>query len=272
MTWAVWRLPPGDGMITNVSCPTPNSCVVATIADNPPVVGGVELEPQSGADEFFPTNVISTSDAGRSWSTLTYPPGPSNVYYQMQSVDCPDRAHCYFVGARTTLVPYSHGQGTYVQSDTVGVIMARLGDAPGLTTQLSSPALWPATLSCGDSTHCLTLSGSGIGPSTVLATSDGGQKWGQTPAVGISNDLGAQQVDCVSASTCIAIIEPLSGSNVAVTYDAGKHWTVETKAVALISVSCTTDQKCIALEPYWHPSAHVSDDASSVRPVRNFKG
>ena len=260
-TWTQHPLPVDDGMVVALSCSTVNDCAISTLADDYSMPSASATASESHADEFYPTNVIVTTDAGRSWSDVAYPPGSKYVHYQLQSVDCPDTTNCYLSGGRTTFVSY--GDGT---AGTTGVILHTVDGARALHTSLVSPTVWPGDISCSDSSHCLSMGTNGVDPMIGASTTDAGQIWKQLAPQGLGPAYWVEQLECVTAKVCFRVDLTVSGPNLEVTQDAGAQWTLDPQAGTLDSISCTTASRCLALQQYGTaPVPNLFDQG--VRPI-----
>ena len=196
--------------------------------------------------------ILSTADAGNSWST-----GHSGTTHALVGVSCPSPTVCYAVS--------NFGE------------LLKTGDA-GLTWSISAlrnPK--PFAISCPTITVCVTADG--------FETHDGGGSWQQASRIAalnvacpvsyrcyaVRNQLGhgvilgnngggwtlqavtpyfLNAVTCTGVSACVAAGGGESGTNILTTVD-GRNWTVQQHRAGqqtLFDVGCTTVDTCFVVD------------------------
>ena len=221
----------GTPQLSGVSCPTATECMA--VGSN-----GASL-PGSGV-------VVTTHDAGRTWSPAT---APANAL-TLTSVECAGTTDC------TSIV--SDGTSTWsAHSDDFGQSWQQEGDLP-------SPFLPGDDLTCTVGGPCLVPgyvpTSNGHGSGAIAVSADGGQTWslGTVPT-------GAGLLEsavCLNASTCIAAgttsttvsdVVPAKGELLR-SADGGHTWVVAAGTPPVddvYGVACPSARQCAMVGTKW---------------------
>ena len=230
--WRAQRVAGGSTpQLSGISCPTSTECMA--VGSN-----GASL-PGSGV-------VVTTNDAGTTWSPVTAPPNALTV----TSVECASTSDC------TAVV--SDGISTWsAHSDDFGQSWQQEGGLP-------SPFLPGDDLSCTAGGSCLVAgyvpTSNGHGTGAIAVSADGGQTWSlaTVPAgVGV-----LQSAVCVSTSTCIAAgttattvsdVVPAKGELLR-SSDGGHTWLATVGAPPVddvYGVACPSARQCAMVGTKW---------------------
>lgn len=248
-TWVARALPPGVGTITDLSCPSASECVALAVPADAPRIDG--MDPYAGVDRFYPTNVLVTTDAGRTWSKAAYPAEPAGVSYYVNAVECPSEARCYFSADRSQVV--RDLDGSYSRANSAEVILASRDGGRSLGLSTSPAGGWIYDLTCPDPSSCEAVV-SGIESSSVWYTHDAGRTWGQFALSGQTDQIEA--IYCSTGQSCIGS----APGRAFVTDDGGARWSALPDDDNPGEVSCNRQMRCVGLQ------ATPRGD----RPVRNF--
>ncbi len=217
--------------LSGISCPTPTECMA--VGSN-----GASL-PGSGV-------VVTTTDAGATWSPAMSPPNALAI----SGVACAGPSDC------TVIV----SDGTETWSDH----SADFGESWQQTGGLPPPFLAGDDLTCVVGGSCLVAgyvpTSNGHGAGAVALSADGGQTWSlATVPAGIGI---LQSVACLSASECLAAgttnttvsdVVPAKGQ-LLVSADGGHTWQTSTHPVPVddvFGVACPSTQQCAMVGTRW---------------------
>ncbi|MDA8279414.1 MAG: hypothetical protein M0Z63_03180 [Actinomycetota bacterium] len=239
-SWQQHRLPSWVGLATSVACPTATRCVAVVEASTRAAIGG--MAPWDGADRFYASDVLTTADRGRTWSTSPLPGRSGDQYLRLHTLACPTTQDCVVAGERAVIVSKSAAQ--YVIGATTGVVLSSV-DGGRTFTSRTTPAV-PLLASCPTPTSCLALArGSGPGSAVVLVGSVTGQ-WHTVAPTGFPAELAAApSLTCPTAGHCLAIV---GTDQVEVTADGGRTWRAG-KIVAGTAASATGPPTASTVEP-----------------------
>lgn len=233
-TWTQRPLPPGVGPVTGLSCPSSSHCVALAVTGT--TING--REPYDGAERFYPTTVLVTTNGGRTWTKANYPAEPADASYQITAVDCPSVTRCYFAATRSQIV--DDMDGSYTQSHDAALVLASRDGGRSLTIATSPGAGAVSSLSCINPSDCLAVvSGSEV--SSVWSTHDGGASWARFMLQGAASQI--RTVKCVTDKSCIG----LGPSRAFSSDDSGAHWTAMRGIGALNDVACNQDISVVSL-------------------------
>ena len=240
-----WTMSPGgqviqDTPMTGVSCPDISHCWAV------------------GTDQFStqPSQAVllASTDAGTTWHTVT-PPGLGQDS-ALESVACPDAAHCWVGG---------HGQsGAPIVYDTTN------GGASWATQSIPGSSGDVSALSCPDDSHCWA-----IVAGQVIGTADAGQTWTGEPTPD-SGDL--VDLACPDDKHCFGVGSNETNGVIDATTDGGASWTRQFSGwandhIAFQAVSCPSATTCLAVgdNPYGAENgkgqAATTDGGSSWQSV-----
>jgi len=208
--WKLVPLPVGEKSLALVTCSTQEHCIV---------VGGGS----SGAS----ATILTTSNAGRSWTTASVPPVTSEGFPGAGGISCPGASECFIVG--DSIVP-DGGPSGYIWTSVDG-------GAHWTSETLPSDTNFLTAVSCVTAAQCVAVGG-GVLPRggvvrSILITSNGGQTWVSqvvpTLAAGLSG------VSCSTAEECMAVGGGFATTSpsaplapvVLVTHDGGVTWVAE---------------------------------------------
>jgi hypothetical protein len=217
--------------LSGISCPTATACMA--VGSN-----GASL-PGSGV-------VITTSDAGATWSSAV---SPQNALV-VSSVTCASPTDC------TAVV--SDGTSTWTaHSDDFGQAWQQEGDLPPLFLP-GNDLTCIAGGTCIDAGYVPTSNGHGQG--AVAVSADGGQTWA---LASVPSGVGVLQSSaCRSASDCLAAgttgttvsdVVPAKGELLR-SGDGGHTWVLATGAVPVddvYGVACPSDEQCAMVGTQW---------------------
>lgn len=241
--------------LSGVSCPTVTDCMA--VGSN-----GASL-PGSGV-------VVTTSDAGATWTTATAPAGALTI----TSVSCANPADCIVVENDGTLL-------STAQSTNFGQTWQQLGDLP-------ASFLADDDLSCMVGGVCLvagyipTGTGTGQGQGAVALSVDGGQSWALATVPSGTGIL--QSSACLNVSVCLAAgttsttvsdITPAHGE-ILRSDDGGHTWTAAIGPPPVDDVyglECPTAEVCAMVGTKWvgNPAVGTGAVAQSVDGGVTFK-
>jgi len=253
-SWQQHRLPGWVGLATSVTCPTAERCVTVVEASTRASVGG--MQPWDGADRFYASDVLTTADGGRTWSTSALSGSGSDHYLRLDALSCPTTQDCVVAGERAAIVSKSAAQ--YVIGATTGVVLSSVDGGRTFTSRTTSAV--PLLTSCPTPTSCLALArGSEPASASVLAGSVTGQ-WHTVASTGFPTELAAvPSLTCPTAGHCLATV---GTDQVEVTADGGRTWRVgkidagtaasatgspTASTVAPLSSACTASGRCLLL-------------------------
>jgi len=217
--------------LSAIACPSSTQCMA--VGSN-----GSSL-PGSGV-------VVTTSDAGRTWSPAT---APANVL-AIDSVACASPADCTAIvnSGTSTWSAHSHDFGASWQQE--GELPASLQPGDDLTCVPGGTCLVPGYIP----------SASGHGQGAVAVSSDGGQTWVLATVPTTAGVL--QSVACLSASDCLAAgststtvsdVIPAKGELVQ-SADGGHTWTPSAVPVPVDDVyglACPSIRQCVMVGTNW---------------------
>jgi len=232
VTWKAQEVAGGSTpQLSGVSCPTATDCMA--VGSN-----GASL-PGSGV-------VVTTSDAGATWSAAASPPNALVV----SSVTCASPSDCTVIVSAGTSTWSAH-------SSDFGVTWQQEGNLPsGFLPENDVTCMAGGT--CIDAGYVPTSNGHGQG--AVAVSADGGQTW--TTAT-VPSGLGVlQSTACLSASVCLAAgttattvsdVVPAQGELLR-SVDGGHTWEPSTRALPLEDVyglACPSAQQCAMVGTEW---------------------
>ncbi len=217
--------------LSGVSCPTVTECMA--VGSN-----GASL-PGSGV-------VVTTTDAGTTWSPTTAPPNALAV----TSVACADPIDC------TVIV----SDGTVTWSDH----SANFGQSWQQEGGLPAPFVAGSDLTCDPGGPCLVAgyvpTSNGHGQGAIALSTDGGQTWALAtvpPGIGV-----LQGAACLSASECLAAgttnttvsdVVPAKGE-LLTSADGGHTWQPSTHPLPvddIFGIACPSAQQCAMVGTRW---------------------
>ncbi len=232
VTWKAQEVAGGSTpQLSGVSCPTATDCMA--VGSN-----GASL-PGSGV-------VITTSDAGATWSAAASPPNALVV----SSVTCASPSDCTVIVSAGTSTWSAH-------SSDFGQTWQQEGNLPsGFLPENDVTCMAGGT--CIDAGYVPTSNGHGQG--AVAVSADGGQTW--TTAT-VPSGLGVlQSTACLSASVCLAAgttattvsdVVPAKGELLR-SVDGGHTWEPSTRALPVEDVyglACPSAQQCAMVGTEW---------------------
>lgn len=215
-------LPPGIKLLDAAECPTDRRCY------------GVGIAPSRR------WSLLTSTDAGRSWRSVTEPPGPLSSL--PPSVDCPTASHCVVV--QDVGPPGNIHVDSGVSTD---------GGRTWAFNQFAAPFRFGFGLACSSAQACLAVVGWGTGLiSTVVMTSgDGGRTW--HPEFGAPARVAG--VEC-ARTLCWAVAYP-PGIATATAWDlyrsddGGRNWSLADLASSGVSLVhgplCSSTEDCTAV-------------------------
>jgi len=221
----------GTPQLSGVSCPTENECLA--VGSN-----GASL-PGSGV-------VVTTDDAGRTWSPAAAPANALTVI----SVRCASPSDC------TAVV--SDGSSTWsAHSADFGRSWQQQGTLP-------PPFLAGDGLSCTAGGSCLVAgyvpTSNGHGEGAISVSADGGQTWSMAS---VPTGLGIlQSASCLSPSVCLAAgttsttvsdVVPAKGELLR-SSDGGHTWVPSPEAPPVddvFAIACPSERQCAMVGTKW---------------------
>ena len=230
-----WKAQPVAGgstpQLSGISCPTPTECMA--VGSN-----GTSL-PGSGV-------VVTTTDAGATWSPVMSPPNALTV----SSVSCAGPTDCIVIVSDGTVTWSDH-------STDFGQSWQQTGGLPSLF-------LAENDLTCVPGGSCLIAgyvpTSNGHGEGAVALSADGGQTWS---LASVPAGIGLlQSVACLSASECVAAgttnttvsdVVPAKGELLD-SADGGHTWQTSTHQVPVddvFGVACPSAQQCAMVGTRW---------------------
>jgi photosystem II stability/assembly factor-like uncharacterized protein len=218
--------------IAGLVCPSTGSCTA------------VAAQSGSTADSM----AFATTNGGATWSESTVPVTVDDAEgLNMSPLQCQSNGVCVVAG----FVAGSDGESLAAGYSTDGGASWQPATVPTGTYGVVS-------ISCPEVNACLMVSyGGGVGKSTVLETTDGGQAWSALAATGLPQAL-LTGISCSSSEACWASGRtagpafPYGASNsvLALTTDQGQTWQQATLPAGIsqvTGVSCPTTGACYAL-------------------------
>jgi len=178
------------------------------------VAASAKASPQGLPKIGAASSVVQSGASSWGWSN----PRPQGNH--LQAISCSSATNCTAGGDAGTIIATTDGGSTWAGQHA----------GPGsdyFNNQFRGVA-------CPTATSCLAVEGAGI-----EGTSDGGATWTQ------QSTLSSFSVSCASATACVATI---SNGSVAVTTDAGAHWSSRTTTTGLTlqAISCPDINTCYA--------------------------
>lgn len=262
-SWQQHPLPQWVGLATSVACPTSTRCVAVVEPSTRAVVDS--MEPLNGANAFYASSILTTTDSGRTWATIALPGRSGDHYLNLGAVSCPTARRCVITGKRAAIVPKPGTQpdagyrGVYVVGANTGVVLSSVDDSRRFTSQLRSAV--PVVASCPTPTGCLALARRATtGPTQVLAGTTSG-RWHTVTARGLPPDFaeGPLSVTCPTLGHCLAV----GAGQVEITTNGGRSWhaghiangdgstsahAAGSSAESPLSGACTSSGRCLLLE------------------------
>lgn len=240
-TWRTVLMTRRMQTLSALSCPTAAECVA---------VGTLNFGVGNG--------LARTADGGRHWQVSRPPAG----VVSLTSISCPTAAFCEAIGrvrgrAPTRLLRSADGGRRWTVSRAPGGVAYLLG------------------LSCPSSRVC-TAVGDGIhppGPAVIVRTVDGGRHWTRQPPPHGATILDS--VSCPDTRDCDAFSDT-SPATIAVTRDAGAHWSVQHlagvggQASPPTFLSCVTRTLCagvVTSDPFSGTVIETSNGATWREPA-----
>ncbi len=156
-----------------VTCPTSLECLAVGVA--------VYNSESSNTTENL---LVTTSDGGQSWQTMTFAGEDSNG--PLNSVECPSSEQCLAVGTTTVQLQTSDAGMTWSIAGTRG--------AEFKTAQTDPNGLW-----CFTDSTCIVVG------AQESVTRDGGRRWQRQTGRFVNSEF--EGIDCVSDSSCWAVGE-----------------------------------------------------------------
>ncbi len=236
------------GVSSYISCPTPSICFA---------VG---------------SHLMHTSNAGRTWSTVTQLP-PALRSKSLVGISCPSKTTCQVIfwgghvartsdGGRSwtteTLPPTFKTSGVFGLSCgsvsrcvIVGqeVVETSNGGRSWAPASIPSSIFNLGSVSCGSATSCLALGDDQSGRIVALSTSNFGVAWTQEGVPRAASSYAS--VSCGSGNSCQGLFYTRTGATlVAGTIDSGRNWTVERVPVThggVNDVACPSSQVCVGV-------------------------
>ena len=254
VTWKAQQVQGGSTpQLSGVSCPTATECMA--VGSN-----GSSL-PGSGV-------VITTSDAGATWTPAT---APANALV-ISNVSCASPADCTAIVGSGTSTWSAH-------SADFGQSWQQEGNLPPLFLPGNDLTCVPGG-TCIDAGYVPTSNGHGQG--AIAVSADGGQTWALATA---PTGLGVlQSTACLSASVCLAAgstgttvsdVVPAKGELLRST-DGGHTWASVTGTVPVDDVyalACPSADQCAMVGTAWvgFPAIGVGAVAQSVDGGTTFR-
>jgi hypothetical protein len=242
-SWKAQRVPgAATAQLSGVSCPTVKKCMA--VGTNGPSAPG------SGV-------VLTTSDAGKTWTPAPSPPGALTV----NGVVCTSASYCIVIVSTGTLM-------WSATTTTFGQAWQQAGNIP-------SPFLGGDNLSCTFTGVCLVAgyvpTGSGQGQGAVAISSDGGHTWA---LASVPTGTGLlQSAACVSTSVCLAAGTATTSVGTAVpahgellrSIDGGHTWAPSASGPPPVDdvydVACPSAKVCAMVGTRWVGSPAVASGA-----------
>lgn len=263
-SWQQHPLPRWVGLATGVACPTSTRCVAVVEASTRAVVDS--MEPLNGANAFYASRILTTTDSGRTWATMALPGRDGDHYLNLGAVSCPTARHCVITGKRAAIVPKpgtrpdAGYRAVYVVGANTGVVLSSVDGSRRFISHLQNAV--PLAASCPTSAGCLALArGAAQGSTEVLAGATSG-RWHTVTARGLPPDFSEGQLSlaCPTVGHCLAV----GANQVEVTTDGGRSWragripsgaastpdavTAGSPAESPLSGACTSSGRCLLLE------------------------
>jgi photosystem II stability/assembly factor-like uncharacterized protein len=239
--------------LSGISCPTPTECMA--VGSN-----GASL-PGSGV-------VVTTTDAGATWSPALSPPSALAV----SSVACASPTECTVIVTDGT-VSWSD------QSSDLGQSWQQKGGLP-------SPFLAGNDLTCVPGGSCLVAgyvpTSNGHGEGAVALSADGGQTWAlaKVPAgIGLLQSVACLSVfECLAGgttNTTVSDVVPAKGELLSST-DGGHTWQTSARPVPVddvFGVACPSARQCAMVGTRWFgfPAIATGAVAQSLDGGQTFR-
>jgi hypothetical protein len=259
--WVSESVPTDAPGLTSVSCGSANQCVAVGTGEGPAEGTTTTLSTRNGGtswQETIPSSnvysltsvscasgsrciavgnqvvgsstsgvILGTTDGGRIWKEQAV----TKVLPQLSGVSCPTTEHCVAVA-----------QGL-ASGDTDAVVLTVNG---GKTWTIESQPVAGATLTSVSCASDVVCSAAGYASGDfAIASHNGGVSWSEVALPGYSADI-----DCVSATDCVAVGEEDSTGQAFVTLNGGGSWSTQSMPLgvtALFGVSCSSESACVSV-------------------------
>jgi len=274
--WSTHVLPAEVGLVPDLACSSASRCVALAWGRHGTEIAGVG--PESGANRFFETTVLTTVDGGRTWRRAHLPSiSAASEHYYFSSVACPRAQSCVAIGQRATMTEQNAG---YVIKAITHLILHSANGGRSWRSASSSPTTALYGLSCGAQQSCLAVGQeiSRTAPSsstTVMASRDAGRTWvAVRDSSALLSGFGSPPVSlsCASSSDCLVVA---SDGEMAATSDGGRDWRVirslppagGSSRSSLTAVSCAPSGKCFALQDLYSYSPATGSGGTVARVI-----
>jgi photosystem II stability/assembly factor-like uncharacterized protein len=253
--WTSRPMPSDVGLAPVVACPSSGHCVALAWGRQGTDINGIG--PESGANRFFVTSVLTTSDGGLTWSVSQLPPVSPSTYYQLSSLVCPGKNSCVALGVRTRMTDQSGG---YVQGPTSALVLSSTDGGRSWRSVATSMAMTYTGLACGSRSDCLVIGQASLAqvsnsPPGVMISDSAGRSWTAVASSGLPDEFALPpiSVSCSSPERCLVVGE----GGMARTSDGGETWTAFQPSplpshgydgISMTSVSCVASGPCLALQ------------------------
>jgi photosystem II stability/assembly factor-like uncharacterized protein len=202
--------------LSNLSCPTANTCVTASWPASRTTDGGqtwqtVKVDNRSDSGDWLPEvscvadldcyatddtrRLKHTIDGGTSWTTIDVP----TAIWNIGAITCLGSTFCIASGQR-----YNTGLISFISTVDGG---------RSWTTTHTELQGGVSELACANNTFCIAS----LDSTSLLATTDGGISWSERSAY---HSMALTDLDCADATTCLAV----SWSGIAVLTPSTNHW------------------------------------------------
>lgn len=269
--WTSVAMPSSVGLIVSVSCPSQSRCAALTWAHNPESIRG--MQPVSGVSRFFPTHMLTTTNAGATWAPWRLPGLNADRFVQMSNLDCPSIQTCYVEADEATIVA---SDGGYNPVDHVGTVLrSTTWDGP-LLPVVSEPNQTWSPMTCTSSALCLAVVATGLGPprmQEIRATAAAATRF---TTQGLPADFDPAALTCPTASRCV-----MSGWG-GVLYsstDGGHTWSRSSigppknqsiKFFVIANLACDKVFRCLGLTDGETKQSSYAPAAEATTPITNI--